>query len=41
MENLSQIDEEFIRIMTDIEKLYISMNKSQKQLIERWAKKLC
>lgn len=48
MQNLNQnaslinkLDEQFIKIMLEIEKHYVTYNKHEKIRIEQWSKKLC
>eukprot|EP01017_Pseudomicrothorax_dubius_P034877 TRINITY_DN482_c0_g1_i2.p1 TRINITY_DN482_c0_g1~~TRINITY_DN482_c0_g1_i2.p1 ORF type:complete len:111 (+),score=19.63 TRINITY_DN482_c0_g1_i2:227-559(+) len=37
----SKVDEEFIRIMYEIEQSYNDLNKHEKIRVEQWTKKLC
>ncbi len=39
--NISKLDEQFIKIMLEVEKNYGSFNKHDKIRIEQWSKKLC
>jgi len=38
---LGRLDEQFIRLMTEIEKHYTPFNKHERIRIEQWCKKLC
>lgn len=38
---LSRLDDEFVKLMTDIEKRYATFNKHERIRIEQWCKKLC
>lgn len=39
--NISKLDEQFIKIMLEIEKNYVTFSKHEKIRIEQWSKKLC
>lgn len=39
--NITDMDEEFIKVMFKIEETYQSLNKHQKIRVESWTKKLC
>jgi len=38
---IGRLDEEFIRLMTEIEKHYTPFNKHERIRVEQWCKKLC
>lgn len=38
---LGRLDEEFVKIMTEIEKRYSNFSKHERIRIEQWSKKLC
>lgn len=39
--NITDMDEEFIKVMFKIEETYQTLNKHQKIRVEAWTKKLC
>ena len=38
---MSKLDEEFVRIMTEIDKRYSEFSKHDRIKVEQWSKKLC